>query len=227
MVHKRYQLVKKSKAFDERELYKVVGHNCRVVRDINGLTRTDVMKRVWAYDNNQQFNNRICELENGVKKLDIPTLYKICTELDCSADFILGLSDEVERENLEGKIAGRIFQSIRGAVLEASEELCISVSKSIRHLPPYQGEMLRTNAQSVVSIIEQLMHDLAFRGQYAELIDAVMELKTNVISFDRYTSRQLRQVELSMNMLLDGEDDELSSHKLNKTFVPTKSEKIG
>ena len=71
------------------------------------------------------------------------------------------------------------------------------------------------------------MHDLAFRGQYAELIDAVMELKTNVISFDRYTSRQLRQVELSMNMLLDGEDDELSSHKLNKTFVPTKSEKIG
>lgn len=218
--------MKKSNAFDEAEFFKVVGANCRAVREMNGYTRNDVMRRVWAYKNNQQFNNRVCELENGTKKIDVATLYRFCIEMNCSADFLLGMSNEVEVDNLEAKMSGRLYQSLRSSVLEATDEICSSLSKSIRHLPPYQGEMLKSSAQSVVNLIEKLNMDLAFRGQYGELIDAVMELKNHCIGFERYTSRQMRQMEMSMLALIDSDDSEASGRKLNKTFVEIKSEKI-
>lgn len=218
--------MKRSNVFDVVEFFKVIGSNCRVVREINGFTRNQVMDKVWAYNNKQRFTNRVCELENGTKKIDVVTLYRFCVEMNCSADFILGLSNEVEIDNLEAKMAGRLYQSLRSSVLEATDEICSNLSKSIRHLPPYQGELLKTSANSVVSLIEKLSHDLAFRGQHGELIDAVMELKNQVISFDRYTSRQIRQMEMSMLNLIDNEDDKAVGRMLNRSFVDVKSEKL-
>lgn len=219
--------MRKSHSFNEVELFKVIGHNCKIVRETNGMTRSTVMEKIWNYENNQKFANRVSELESGTKKIDVATLYKFCTEMNCSADFLLGLSGEIEADNLEAKTAGRIFQSLRSAILDATGDLCANVSKSIRYLPPYQGELLKSGARNVVDIINELKHDLAFRGQYGELIDAVQELSNNVIAFERYTSRQLRQVELSMINLLENDDDETSGHQLNKTFVGTRSDNVG
>lgn len=219
--------MKRANAFDDAEFAKVVGANCRTVRELNGYTRNQVMVKIWAYKNNQRFSNRVSELENGTKKMDISTLYRFCVEMNCSADFLLGLSNEVEIDNLEAKTAGRLYQSLRSSVLEATDQICANLSKSIRYLPPYQGELLKTSANSVVNIIERLNHDLAFRGQYAELIDACMELKNQVISFDRYTARQIRQIEMSMMSLIDQDgDDQSNGRMLNKSFVDIKSEKM-
>lgn len=218
--------MKKSNAFNEAEFFKVVGSNCRSVREMNGYTRHDVMQKVWAYNNKQQFNNRVSELENGSKKIDVATLYRFCVEMNCSADFILGLSNEVETDNLEAKMSGRLYQSLRSSVLEATDEICQSLSKSIRYLPPYQGELLKTSAQAVINQVERLSHDLAFRGQHADFIDSVMELKNHVIAFDRYTSRQIRQMEMSMMNLIDSEDGKHNGRMLNKSFVDVKSEKV-
>ncbi|WP_151812562.1 helix-turn-helix domain-containing protein [Acinetobacter bereziniae] len=219
--------MRKNHSFNEVELFKVIGHNCKVVRETNGLTRQVVLEKVWNYSNNQKFANRVSELENGSKKIDIATLYKFCIEMGCSADFLLGLSAEIEVDNLEAKTAGRIFQSLRSAVLDATNDLCVNVSKAIRYLPPYQGELLKSSSRNVVDIINVLKNDLAFRGTYGELIDAVQELSNQVIAFERYTSRQLRQVELSMINLLEDDEDENTGHQLNRTFVGNRSENMG
>lgn len=218
--------MKRSRSSEELELFRVIGHNCKTVRVTNGMTRASVMRTIWNYENNQKFNNRVSELESGTKKIDVHTLYRFCVEMNCSADYLLGLSTEMESDNLEAKTAGRIFQSIRSAVLDATDDICTSVSKTIRHLPPYQGELLKSSARNVIDIVLELKHDLAFRGQYGELIDAVQELNNNVMGFERYTSRQLRQVELSMIDILDDDDDGKGGRQLNREFIGTQADNL-
>lgn len=209
----------------EKKLYKVVAYNLKLARDIAGLTRIEAQNSIWQYSNDKMFANRVSEMESGNKKIELKTIFKACETYGCSADFILGFSDEFERDNLAAKHAGMVFQSIRGSVLEATEQICINISKSITQLPKFEGEMLKTSAKQFIDILEQHSHDLASKGKYLDLLQAANELKKNVVQFEIFMAKQQRQLELSMMNLLENEDDEISNRKLTRYIEMKKPEK--
>lgn len=215
----------KAQANEEKQLFKVVGHNTKIARNIGGITRSELMDMVWAYSNNQKYANRVSELEGGDKRIELITFYRLCKSLNVSADFLLGLSDDYERENLEAKTAGRIFQAICGAVQESTEQICERMSGVIRHLPPYQGEMLKTKARTAVDVFNRHSHDLAFRAQYGDVLDAMSDLQGAVMEFDKFFARQMRMIEMSMMTMLDDQGPE-GNKRLTMTLEQPQSEKV-
>lgn len=210
----------------EKKLYKAVAYNLKLAREISGLTLRQAQTAIWGYRNEVMFANRVSEMESGNKKIELKTIFKACEVYGVSADFVLGFSDEFERDNLAAKQAGMVFQSIRGSVLEATEQICMNVTNSITRLPKFQGEMLKTSARQFVDIFERHSHDLAFRGQYSDMVESALELKKNVVMFELYVAKQQRQLELSMMSLLENEDDETSSRKLTQHIEMKKPEKV-
>ena len=215
-----------NESFDKR-LAKVVGYNCKIAREIRGWTRKEAQQAIWQYQNPDMFPNRISELENGDKKIDLKTIFKLCEAYGCSSDFIFGFSDEYERNNLAAKHAGMVFQSVRSSVLEATEQICQNVSKSIMHLPPFQSELIKSSARQAVDTFKKHSHDLVFKAQYPDLLEAMNELSKNVVMFELFFAKQMRQIELSMMSLLeDDNDDTAANHKLTRQLSMPKSEKV-
>lgn len=219
-------MIEENPSFDKR-LYKVVGHNCKLAREIRGWNRKEAQQHIWQYKNPEIFPNRISELEVGDKKIDLKTVFKLCESYGCSADFILGFSDEFERNDLAAKHAGMVFQSVRSSVLEATEQICMNVSKSITHLPPFQGEMLKASARQAVNVFKKHSHDLAFKAQYADIMEAMEEVEKNVVMFELFFAKQMRQIELSMmSMLEDEREGVITNHKLTRKPQTKKPEKV-
>ncbi len=215
-----------NESFDKR-LFKVVGYNCKIAREIRGFTRREAQQAIWQYQNPDMFPNRISELESGDKKIDLKTIFKAAEAYGCSVDFLLGFSDEYERNNLAAKHAGMVFQSVRSSVLEATEQICQNVSKSITHLPPFQGELIKSSARQAVDTFKKHSHDLVFKAQYPDLLEAMNELSKNVVMFELFFAKQMRQIELSMMSLLeDDNDDTAANHKLTRQLSMPKSEKV-
>ncbi|MCO8088204.1 helix-turn-helix domain-containing protein [Acinetobacter indicus] len=202
--------------FDEKRLNQVVGENCRRAREIAGLTRKEAQNRIFRYKNEDMSANRISEIETGGRKVDLKLLYRIATEYGCSVDYLLGLSNEFER-NLAASYTGMVFNSIRGTALEMTERICMQMSEAIRCLPQFQGELLRCSSKNVVDIVDRLSHDLAFRGNYPELMDAVLDLRSKVQGFDQYFAKQMRIIELNMLEQLHHRDDEMASRAMADT----------
>lgn len=210
----------------EEKLYKAVAYNLRLAREISGFTPRQAQSAIWNYKDEAMFANRVSEMESGNKKIDLKTFFKACETYNCSADFLLGFSDEFERDNLAAKNAGMVFKSIQGTVLEATEQLCINVSKSITHFPPFQGEMLKTSAKQLIDIFERYSHELASKKEYLDLLQAAYELKTNIAMFEIFFAKQQRQFELSMMSLLEEGDDEEASVKLTKPIEVKKPKSV-
>lgn len=190
----------------EKRLLKVVATNARRARDINGYSRKHAQKLIFNYRNPDMHPNRISELESGNKRIDLKTLYKMCIGYSVSADFLLGLSDEFEH-NSAAAYNGMIIGSMRGAMTEATDRLCMKMSELMRFLPPFQGELLRAAAKDVIAIVDRMKADIVFRSQCADLIDAVEELRSKTNMFDHYVARQMRIVESTMLSQIESLDE--------------------
>ena len=196
--------------FDEKRLYKVVGENSRRAREIAGLTRRDAYTRVWGNDIDEMPPNIISIHEDGNKKIDLATIYRMCIEYGCSADYLLGLSNEFERD-LAASYNGLVFNSVRGSVLEATARICDNLNDLLDRLPPFQGELLRSSAKNVVETMERLQKNDEFSTKYPDLTDAVYDLREKVQMFDLYFAKQMRIMELNMLDQIHHKDDEAAS----------------
>lgn len=196
--------------FDEKRLYKVVGENSRRAREIAGLTRRDAQKRVWGDGIDKMPPNIISIHEDGNKKIDLVTIYRMCIEYGCSADYLLGLSNEFERD-LAASYNGLVFNSVRGSVLEATTRICDNLNGLLDRLPPFQGELLRSSAKNTIEVINPLRGDASFTETYPTLLDAVDDLREKVQMFDLYFAKQMRIMELNMLDQIHHKDDEAAS----------------
>ena len=210
----------------EGKLYKAVAYNLRIAREISGLTAKEAQNLIWNYRDGTISANRISEMESGNKKIDLQYFFKACEIYNCSADFLLGFSDEFERDNLAAKHVGVVFQSMRSSVLEATEQLCMNVNNSITRLPKFEGEMLKTSARQLIDIVELHSQDWASKKQYSDLLQAVNELKKNVVMFELFFAKQQRQFELYMMDLLENGEDTTSNRKLTQYIEMKKPEKV-
>lgn len=214
----------KDSFFDEKRLYKVVGINAERARQIAGLSRKEAQQKIWRYKNPDMHPNRISELETGNKKIDLKTFYRISVEYGCSPDYLLGLSDEFER-NTAASYTGMVFNSVRGSVLEATDRICQQMSQVVRYLPPFQGELLRSSSRNMLDAIDRYSQDLAFRAGYPELIAQASELREAIQSFDMYLSKQMRIIELNMMDQIHHRDDEMSNRNMTEYEDVPRSEK--
>ena len=196
--------------FDEKRLYKVVGENSRRAREIAGFTRRDAQVRIWGNNANEIQPNHLAIHEDGNKKIDLATLYRLCIEYGCSADYLLGLSNEFERD-LAASYNGLVFNSVRGSVLEATTRICDNLKGLLDRLPPFQGELVRSSAKNTIDVINHLRGDASFTETYPTLLDAVDDLREKVQMFDLYFAKQMRIMELNMLDQIHHKDDEAAS----------------
>ena len=192
-----------SREREEKELFKLVAKKCKFAREVNGTTRKELLTSVWGYENNQKHANRVSELESGGKRIELITVYRICKALGVSSDFLLGLSPDFELDDYEAKTAGRVFQSVRSAVLESTEQICMQMSKAIGRLPPIQGDVLRGHARNVVDIVDKYAHDMDWCSKHPDLVNAIIELNHTIMLFDKHFARQMRFIEMATMELLD------------------------
>lgn len=192
-----------SREREEKELFKLVAKKCKFAREVNGTTRKELLTSVWGYDNNQKHANRVSELESGGKRIGLITVYRVCKALGVSSDFLLGLSPDFELDDYEAKTAGRVFQSVRSAVLESTEQICMQMSKAISSLPPIQGEILRERARDVVDIVDKHTENMDWCSKHPDLVDAIIELNSTIMLFDKHFALQMRKIEMETMDLLD------------------------
>ena len=211
--------------FCEKRLYQVVAHNARRAREVNGFSRKTAQQRLFRYSNPNMHANRISEVEGGNKRIDLKLLYRMCIEYNVTSDFLLGLSDEFER-NEAAAYNGLIMNSVRGTVMEMTERVCMKMSGLMRHLPPFQGEALRSTAKDLLAVIDRLKLDMVFRSHYGELIDAAEEMRESVQNFDRYVARQMRIMESNMMDQIDAIDEKETHRSMVSFDEPLISEKL-
>jgi len=204
----------------EKQVRSVVGHNAKLAREIAGMTCKEAQIAIWGYKNTDMFANRISELESGRMKIELRIVHKLCEVYGCSADFIFGFSDEFEREDLVTKRTGLVFQSVQSVVLENSRMVCEQMSRALNSLPPMQGELLKGAARAVVDNVNVLRHDIAFRGQYATLLDLIDALNNRIVEFDTNLARQMRRVELSYMTMMDGTGEPETTADGKKVSTP-------
>ncbi|MBU3121365.1 XRE family transcriptional regulator [Acinetobacter soli] len=189
-------MTKETADLDKLKVNQLIGKNCESARLWAGLNRKTAMQRIFQYKDENQLN-RITELENGQKTLTAPVLLKLCKTYNCSADFILGISNEVEL-NYAASHNGLIVESITSAALEMADNMSMSLSKMLKHMPRYEGEVLHTCAKNLIKEIDVHAHDLAFKGSHPAIIDAAGELRQAIIEFEIVIAKMARCVELNM-----------------------------
>lgn len=177
------------------DLIRVVGENCRRAREWCGLNRTEAMQAIFNYKD-KAATNRICEIENGHKPVSVAILYKMCLTYQCSADFLLGISNEIE-PNLAASQNGLIVESMRSAGIEIADRISTTLTRKMEYLPRFQGELLATSAKHVYQIISKYHFDMAFMGSYPDLVEAANELNENVKQFEILVAKYMRFVEMN------------------------------
>lgn len=193
--------------FDEKKLWRVIGINARKARDIAGLTQQEAQQQIFNYENKQMHANRISELENGSKKVDVKVLYKMAIVYGCSVDYLMGISAEFERDYAASH-NGIIHQSMRGMMLEIGDRLSSNLSALISYFPPFQGEMLKGQARTMINLVNSKKHDMVFRAAYPDLIHASKELESALVMTEKVIARQMRIIESTMIEQIDAMDQQ-------------------
>lgn len=210
--------------FDEKQLYKIVGENCRRARVICNLTMKEAQAKIWNYKNKEMHPNRMSELESGQKKIDLKILYLVAKTYGVSVDYLLGLSNDFEN-NPASSHCGLIFNSVRDSVLETTDRICSEMSRLMRHLPPYQGELLKDSAKNMNRVIYEAQLDLAFRAQYPHIIEAHHKLAEDVRMFETVIAKYMRMMELTMIDQINRKDSEIVSMTMSEKESIPNSEK--
>lgn len=210
--------------FDESRLWKVIGANARKARDFAGLTQQEAQALIFNYKNKTMFANRISEIESGNKKIDSKILYKMAIVYQVSTDFFYGLTSDPEL-NIAASHNGLLHASMRGIMLEVGDRLTESLHGIMRYFPPFQGEMLNTNAKHLVEAIRKHKSNLVFKCEYPEILHAAGALAESIRDFETYKARQARLVEMQMCTHLDDVEKQVIS-TMNNSFQKIDSEKL-
>lgn len=193
----------------DADLIRVVGENCRRAREWCGMNRTDAMQSIFNYKD-EKATNRICEIENGHKAVSVAVMYKMCLTYQCSADFLLGISNEIE-PNMAASQNGLIVESMRSAGLEMADRISETLTRQMAYLPKFQGELLATSAKHVYQIVTKYRHDLAFTGSYPDLIDASQQMNRHIQQFEIMVAKYMRFIEMNaLQVIEDYERDNLT-----------------
>lgn len=210
--------------FDEQKLWKVIGHNAKKAREFAGLTRGEAQALIFNYKNKEMHANRISEIESGNKKIDTKILYKMAVTYQVSMDYIMGLSCDPEF-NMAASHNGLLHESMRGMMLEIGDKLTGSLHALMQYFPPFQGEVLNTKAKQLIDAIKPHQHNLVFKSEYPQIIDATYNLLNAVRDFETYKARQCRLIEMQMVTHLDEVENKLVA-TMSNTQNTVKSEKL-
>lgn len=180
---------------DDVALIRIVGENARRAREWAGFSRLEVMQKVFNYQDGKS-TNRICEIENGYKAISIGTLHKLCLFYQCSADFLLGFSNEIE-PNLAASHNGLIVESMRAAGLEMADRISLSLTKSLKYLPRLEGLLLANSSKRTYQLISKYLDEPTFIRNYPDIVSAAKEMNENIMQFEITLAKYLRFIEMS------------------------------
>ena len=182
---------------NKEQLWKIIGINCKTARDVAGFSKDEAVKRIWGTVNYRRNYKFLVDMERGSKNFSLTTLIRFAIAYECSLDFLVGISDEIDK-NLISSQNGLIVQSMRSAALELVDRVSEQLTKMLQHLPNCHGEMLNTISKKLVISVQKVQHNYVFKEKHGNILEAVFELNEQVRTFETTIARFHRYIEINM-----------------------------
>ena len=181
----------------DKDTWKVIANNCKIAREVAGLTKDEAVKKIWGTDNYRKNYKYLVEMEMACRTFSLPVLIQLAMTYECSVDFLVGISPDLDRNDISSQ-NGIIVQSMRSAALELVDRVGEQLTKMLKHLPNCHCEMLNTLSKKLIGSIQKQQHNYIFKDKHNDLLEIAIELNEQVRIFDTTIARFHRYVEINM-----------------------------
>lgn len=192
----------------KNEIRVVVGKNLAAARKNAGMSQTDVMIALWGVDNNR---NRISEIENGKKNLDLYDLLIFQNLYGQSMDYILGLSTEPEVDMLAGTVNHVVTQS-RSLVEEMTAKFADVMVNHMKAICKNDHETLVSAAKALCDIVKT---DAKADHATDDAVNAANYMMQVIRHIEGKMAKQAMQVETQMMQIAE-KLDQSDGHRMLK-----------
>jgi transcriptional regulator with XRE-family HTH domain len=205
--------------------YAMVAKNIAAARRMTGLDQSEIGQAIYGRD----AKNRICEYETGSQRPSIETLFKLAKALNCSADYLLGLSSELE-VSIDSSLYGRYYAGIQ----KTADDIARHIAKMMA-LKHAQAVPLTTSLELMecANEVSHFLSNVRLKPQFEKsingaknLIDAVEKMEKAAKQMERNYTAKIRSLERAIQDAHINDDAEQGHLMAWETIEPLKPVKV-
>lgn len=200
--------------------YKMVAENIAAARRVMGVEQSVIGSAIYG----REAKNRICELEKGTQQPSAKTLFKLAKALGCSADYLLGLSSELE-VSLDSSRYGAMYATLQETSKEINRHISKMMVAQLRTVPTSLSCTLMSQAEEVAHYMDNIKNFTAFEKKIngaANLIKAVEAMTETAEKMRRQVQAQMRSLERAVQDAHINDDAEQGHLMVWETLEPLK-----
>lgn len=204
--------------------YAMVAKNIAAARRMTGLDQSEIGQAIYGRD----AKNRICEYETGSQRPSIETIFKLAKALGCSADYLLGLSAELE-VSLDSSRYGAMYAALQETSQSVNRHIAKMMVTQLRTIPTSLSCTLMSQAEEVNHFLNKIRIKPQFEKNIngaANLIKAVEELNKTAEKMRRQLERQMKSLERAVQDTHINDDAEQGHLMAWETIEPLKPVKV-
>lgn len=204
--------------------YETLAKNIAAARRMSGLDQSTIGSAIYG----REAKNRICEYETGSQRPSVETLFKLAKALGCSADYLLGLSSELE-VSLDSSRYGAMYATLQETSKEINRHISKMMVTQLRTVPTSLSCTLMSQAEEVAHYLDNIKQFTAFEKKIngaANLIKAVEAMTETAEKMRRQVEAQMRSLERAVQDAQIHDDAEQGHLMAWETVEPLKPLKV-
>lgn len=181
---------------DENTLKKTIGHNLKLARmQVAKMSMADVMSTIWHVTDSK---NRLSEIETGYRLPSLSILLKLANLYDVSLDFIIGTSNDIERDSNCSK-AGYIVQNLRTTTLNIADRIAQSLVKNTASLPNDEAlALIHAVKEFIQAVKTETSKDKRFAQDFEQFAIPLFNLEFTCRQIEAHIAKYHRIIDLSL-----------------------------
>lgn len=200
--------------------YETLARNIAAARRMSGLDQSAIGSAIYGRD----AKNRICEYETGSQRPSVETLFKLAKALGCSADYLLGLSSELE-VSLDSSRYGAMYATLQETSKEINRHISRMMVTQLRTVPTSLSCTLMAQADEVAHFMDNIKDFTPFEKKIngaANLIKAVDALSATAEKMRKQIETQMKSLERAVQDAHINDDAEQGHLMAWETVEPLK-----
>lgn len=204
--------------------YETLAKNIAAARRITGLDQSTIGSAIYG----REAKNRICEYETGAQRPSVETLFKLAKALGCSADYLLGLSSELE-VSLDSSRYGAMYAVLQETSKNVNQHIAKMMVTQLRTVPTSLSCTLMSQADEVAHYLDNIKNFTQFEKKIsgaANLIKAVEAMAETAEKMRKQFEAQMRSLERAVQDAQIHDDAEQGHLMAWETVEPLKPLKV-
>lgn len=204
--------------------YETLAKNIAAARRITGLDQSTIGSAIYG----REAKNRICEYETGSQRPSVETLFKLAKALGCSADYLLGLSSELE-VSLDSSRYGAMYSVLQETSKNVNQHIAKMMVTQLRTVPTSLSCTLMSQADEVAHYLDNIKNFTQFEKKISgatNLIRAVEAMAETAEKMRKQFEAQMRSLERAVQDAQIHDDAEQGHLMAWETVEPLKPLKV-